>query len=246
MPRNQHSSRSRNNFRIQPETPEKVIRPPQKFPVLYISLIGGGLALASLAVTVSFLLSGPVKPATTKLGNQPRTDLAPPLATPPAAEGSNPSPATPSSAPSVADSQPFLLRPGNGDSGESASASSGLDSEDVQRKVSLAEMEFRAKNYAEAERIFREILPDAARQPLTIYQIYTCLLLQEKRDAAADFLSQTGLNSEPPVLYYCKATQALISGDKSTAQEALAEAHRRFPDLCASYDPTLKILGYLP
>lgn len=250
MPRNHHSSRSRHSYRTQPETEPEEIRPAKKFPVIYIYLIAGVLVAASLSVTASFLLSGPVKPATTKLGNQPRTDLAPP--TP---EGSTQSSAlsdTSASSRSTTDTQPFLLRPGNLDAPDTSGSAltsttgAGLSADDQQRKESLAEMEFRAKNYTEAERIYREILPNSSSQPLTVYHIYVCLLLQHQPDAAESVLSQAALTGDSPAPYYCKATLAFISGDTATAQSTLEEARRLFPDLCPTYDPTLKALGYLP
>lgn len=248
MPRQNHSSRPRHSYKSHPET-EPVEPPPAKpFPILYIGLIGGALVLISLSITASFLMTGPVKPATAKGGNQPRTDLAPPPT--PASEISAPAD---SSAPSrsATDTQPFLLRPGNLDSpdtagSESATKGMGLSAEDLQRKDDLAEMEFRAKNYVEAERIYREILPATSSQPLAAYHIYTCLLLEDRKDDAETFLSQAGLTNDSPAPYYCKATLALVSGDTATAQSALEEARRLFPDLCAAYDPTLKALGYLP
>lgn len=248
MPRYNHSSRSRHSYKSQPETEQSEKRPAKPFPVLYIGLMGGSLVLVSVAVTASFLFSGPIKPATTHLGNQPRTDLAPPAPSP-LSEGQASVAAAATPAQSATDTQSFLLRPANLESSDATGSEAKenvLSADDVERKNSLAEMEFRAKNYAEAERIYREILPATSAQQLAAYHIYVCLLLEDRKDDAKDFLAQVGIPDDSPALPYCKATLAFVSGDSATAQSILEEARKSFPDVGAAYDPTLKVLGYLP
>ncbi|CAN5523339.1 hypothetical protein BH09VER1_BH09VER1_50470 [soil metagenome] len=62
----------------------------------------------------------------------------------------------------------------------------------LEAKQSLADNEFRLKNYAEAERDYREIGPDSMRKDPIIFRVFICMVLQGNPEEARRFLASFG------------------------------------------------------
>jgi len=122
-----------------------------------------------------------------------------------------------------------------------------LDPDNGAARNNLAEIEFNAKHYAEAERLYREVLPNTPRKALVGYRIYTCLLLLKRDGEAAEMFGQFPQppSGNSPAWYYAVATKAFLDGDAGKANEYLSQARMYYPDMATLYDPTLRQLGYI-
>lgn len=135
------------------------------------------------------------------------------------------------------------LRP---DASEESPAPRRLTPAELELKSRLAEAEFDSRNYAEAEQCYRQIIHSTPRKPLAAYQIFTCMLMQGRRDEANLYITGIPQIENTPALHYAKATVAFLDGDADKARENLEIARSRFPRICPLYDPTLRKLGYIP
>lgn len=121
-----------------------------------------------------------------------------------------------------------------------------VSNEELEIRRNLAETEFEAGHYGEAERIYRELLDNTQRKTLTAYQIFTCMVMQGKRDEARSFLAGTPNIHSCPAGQYADATIYFVDGNPEKALRLLKEARTSYPRLSLLYDPTLRTLGYLP
>jgi hypothetical protein len=111
----------------------------------------------------------------------------------------------------------------------------------------MADIEFRAGNYAEAEKLYRQLFLKSEAKPLLGYRIYVCALLRENHTRAADLLPRLArIGAKTPAAPYARATEAFREGRKDEAAAILAETRAQFGDACAEYDETLRVLGYTP
>jgi hypothetical protein len=111
----------------------------------------------------------------------------------------------------------------------------------------MADIEFRAGNYGEAEKLYRKLFPTSETKPLMGYRIFVCALIQENRAQADDLLPRlTRVGAETPAYLYAKATLAWKEGRPEEAAQLIAEAKTQFGEQCADYDGTLRLLGYAP
>lgn len=121
--------------------------------------------------------------------------------------------------------------------------------ENSELKYELANIEFRAGNYAEAERLYQQVLPKARAKSQIVYQIYCCLLAQNRRAEAEVVLMQISqMNREgrkSPVWYYAMAARANQDGDSAKAKEFISEGRQLYPQAGAQFEPTLRAMGYL-
>ena len=111
----------------------------------------------------------------------------------------------------------------------------------------MADIEFRAGNYEEAERIYRKLFPTSAAKAFMGYRIFVCALLQDDRAQADDLLPRlTRVGAQTPAYLYAKATLAYKEGRREEASQILSESRTQFGEQCAEYDATLRLLGYAP
>ena len=111
-----------------------------------------------------------------------------------------------------------------------------------------AEEEFLAGNYAAAEQIFRELLPTARFRALTGFQIYLCLLKQNK-SAEAELMAgrfPTGPMARNPSGIYVRAAAALLQGRTEDARAAIESARKQYPQICPLYDKALSDAALAP
>ncbi len=122
-----------------------------------------------------------------------------------------------------------------------------IDPNSVAAKNNLAEIEFSAKRYAEAETLYRDLLPKTPRRALTAYHIYLCLLMQDRDKEAEAYLTlfPAPPSATSPAWYFAKAGYAFNEGKKRDAERYLADARRYYPELAPLYEPSLKQLGYI-
>lgn len=162
--------------------------------------------------------------------------LAPPAraVTVPAAEpSSSPDPAV----------RPFTLTGPAGRAPFERSLIAGTDLRELNGQ--MADIEFRAGNYAAAENLYRRLFLSSADRPFIGFRITVCSLLRDRHGQANDLLerlSRVGRHS--PAKLYGEAVLALQEGREADAVALLGAARSEYGDLCARYDETLRIIGY--
>jgi hypothetical protein len=111
----------------------------------------------------------------------------------------------------------------------------------------MADVEFRAGHYEEAEKLYRQLFAKSDAKPFLAYRIYVCSLLRGNHAQAVDLLPRLArVGAKTPAWNYARATQALQDGRKDEAAAFLAEARREYGEQCAEYDATLRVLGLAP
>lgn len=158
-----------------------------------------------------------------------------------------PAEAEAATAPASSDNTPqkrltFQPDPQAGKISRSLSLRSGGDSALSEQ---MADIEFRAGNYAEAERIYRQLFPASTSKGFMGYRIFVCALVRDDRAQADDLLPRlTRVGAKTPAHLYAKATMAYKDGRPEEAAQYLSEAKAQFGEQCAEYDGTLRLLGY--
>ncbi len=110
-------------------------------------------------------------------------------------------------------------------------------------KTQMADIEFRAGRYTEAERLYRALFKESTDKPFLGYRIYVCALLRNHYGQAADLLKRLQrIGPNTPAWHYARATLAYQEGRPQEAGEILREAQTIFGVLCADYDATLRLL----
>lgn len=172
--------------------------------------------------------------------------------------GSSDGPAAPAQSPTATTSgnlvfqAPTLLSPASGTQAApgltgSASKPFSLTADIRDLKEQMADIEFRAGRYVEAERLYRALFKTSTNKPFFGYRIYVCALLRDQHGQAADLQERlVRIGHKTPAWHYARATQAYQEGRADDAEEILRSARTLYGDLCADYDPTLRTLGHLP
>lgn len=192
--------------------------PAAMLVVLYLGLLG---ALSALLILL-------VLPA------------QPPVAPLPEAASSVPAPAT------TPAEKKLTFQP-DPQAGKAARALTLRDGSERTMTAQMADIEFRAGNYEEAEKLYRVLFPKSDTKPFMGYRIYVCCLLREEREKADDLLPRLArIGGETPAWLYAKATRAYRDGRPEEAAELLAEARALYGDKCVEYNGTLRLLGYQP
>jgi len=121
-----------------------------------------------------------------------------------------------------------------------------LEPNGVAARNNLAEIEFSTKRYAEAEQLYRALLPQTPRKALTAYHIYLCLLLQHRDTEAKELfaLIPSPPSTSSPAWFYAQAGRAFIEGNKAEGQQYLENGRLYYPELSKLYEPSLKQLGF--
>jgi Tfp pilus assembly protein PilF len=131
--------------------------------------------------------------------------------------------------------------------GKTARALTLRDPDEGPLAEQMADIEFRAGNYLEAEQIYRKLFPKSATQPFMGFRIYVCALQRENLAQAADLLPRLGrIGGKTPAPLYAQAALAFKEGRPTEAAEILADAKARFGNQCTTYDDTLRLIGYAP
>ncbi len=110
----------------------------------------------------------------------------------------------------------------------------------------MAENSLRMKDYAEAERGYREIGHLMKDTDLAGFRIYVCLLARRQPGEAASFMSNFDEQAETRAKYYMRAADLFFDGHDAEARQAAAEGREHFPGQCDAYDATLKMAGFAP
>ncbi len=118
--------------------------------------------------------------------------------------------------------------------------------EQIELRHRLAESEFRSKNYAEAERIYRELLPDTRRKPLVNFQIFACLVGQGRKTEAVLYVKSHPELAKTPFASYAKTVVLFLDGQPEDARQSWALARAGFPTVAGFYDPIVRALGFEP
>jgi hypothetical protein len=162
---------------------------------------------------------------------------------------SQPSPATPPVATAPIESVPEKKMTFQPDVSISKDARSLTLRDGSERTVSeqMADIEFRAGHYEEAEKLYRQLFAKSGTKAFLGYRIYVCALLRENHAQASDLLPRLArIGAKTPAWPYAQATQAYQEGRKDEAAALLADARSQFGDQCEEYDATLRVIGYQP
>jgi len=197
----------------------------RRIPAAALILIYLGLLAGLSAILILFAISGnPSAPATP--AKQEATEASTSAGNPPQKKLT------------------FQPDPQAGKASRSLSLRSGSESTMAEQ---MAEIEFRAGNYADAEKLYRKLFPTSTTKGFMGYRIFVCALVRDDRAQVDDLLPRlTRVGAKTPAHLYAKATLAYKDGKPEEAAQYLAEAKAQFGDECAEYDGTLRLLGYAP
>jgi|GEM_PF-3970827 hypothetical protein len=131
--------------------------------------------------------------------------------------------------------------------GRSAASFKLSDGGDPDVLQQMADIEFRAGNYARAEGLYRRYFPKSSSRPLIGYRIYVCALMRGDQVRANDLLPRLmRVGAKTPAWIYGRATLAFREGRREEAAALLEEGRSLYGDDCADYDEVLRVLGYAP
>jgi hypothetical protein len=188
--------------------------------LIYLGLLGGLSAVLMMSV----------------LSGNPREPELPPA--PVAAEAS----ASPAGTPG----KKLVFQP-DPQAGKAARAHARRRGSEGALSEQMGDIEFRAGNYEQAEKLYRKLFPTSDTKAFMGYRIFVCALVQDNRAQADDLLPRlTRVGAKTPAYLYAKATQAYKDGKPEEAAQLLSEARSQFGDQCSEYDGTLRLLGYAP
>ena len=105
----------------------------------------------------------------------------------------------------------------------------------------LADEKFRARDFAGAEILYRQFMPQARLKALAGFHIYLCLLQQGKSAELKIIEDKISFSSMPknPFTYYSCAAVALKEGRSQDAKALIDSARAQFPDMSVFYDNAL-------
>lgn len=109
----------------------------------------------------------------------------------------------------------------------------------------LAEMEFTAGNYEEADRLFRELRKKFSPNRLVLFRIYLCALKLGHPEDAVVFLNHPDIDPQSPEWFYIHGLDALQNGRKGEGRRTLDTARSLFGKTAEPYDQTLERIGLI-
>ncbi len=119
-----------------------------------------------------------------------------------------------------------------------------LNEPEFSSKEILAETAFKGRQFAEAEVLYRELLPESRRRSVVLYHIFLCILMQDRAKDAEELFPP---NAQPsPAWFYARAALEYHNGNKAEAEALLQEARLNYPAFVSLYDPALRSLGFAP
>ncbi len=107
----------------------------------------------------------------------------------------------------------------------------------------LAEMEFTAGNYAEADRLFRQLRTKFSPNRLVLFRLYLCAVKLGQPDIAAPFLNSPDIDPQSPEWFYIHGVDALQNDRKREGRRTLEAARSLFGKTAEPYDQTLDRIG---
>ncbi len=116
----------------------------------------------------------------------------------------------------------------------------------------IAEVDFCARNWAEAEKEFTELLPKLTKEQksmrdLVEFKILLCKIKTDQLDEARKLVDKHGFMDDSPYHFFAQAAIAFQDDDKVAAEQWLARALRIFrnPQILAPWQDTLIEFGYI-
>ena len=111
----------------------------------------------------------------------------------------------------------------------------------------MADIDFRAGRFTEAEKVYRRIFLTTADRGYIGYRIYVCSLMRDQHGQAEDLRGRlVRVGAGTPAWDYATATQAFREGRNEEARKILAKARDTFGEKCTEYDAVLRAAGFEP